>query len=267
MTGLVSALLLASGMSCVLGPEARVEGERAVERARYTFVLGATRPFDEAYPRPVFEKRVAGELRQERALAKSFGFEVTPELLAREFERVERDTKAPDQWQAVKTALGDDRRFIEEVVCRPLIVDRTLRWRFAFDAATHAAPHAKARAARARWQAGEAVEGARLLTLSRRSAPESTDRLLEKARSSASGPRVLSAEPPAEEDHPLPLHPDALRVLEEQLGKRGDVSPILSERDRFAVYRLLEVSGETWRVEAVFFPKVDFEAWLAAFER
>ena len=54
--------------------------------------------------------------------------------------------------------------------------------------------------------------------------------------------------------------------MEGQLGRRGDVSPILSERDRFAVYRLLEESGETWKVEAVFFPKVDFEAWLAAFD-
>lgn len=266
MTSLMSALVLASGLSFGVGTQTRVEGERAMERARYSFVLGASQPFDEAYPRTVFEKRVAGEVRQERALAKAFGFHVTPELLAREYERIERDTKAPDQWLAVKSALGDDRSQIEEVVCRPLLVDRTLRWRFAFDGAVHAEAHEKARAARARWQGGEAAEGARVLTLSRRSAAESTDRLMEKARSSASGPRVMSTEPPAEEAPPVPMHPDAVRVLEAQLRKPGDLSPILSERDQFAVYRLLEVSEESWRVEAVFFPKVDLEAWLAAFE-
>jgi hypothetical protein len=46
-----------------------VEGERAVERARYQFVIGNTRPFDEVYPRSVFEKRVAREMAQEELLA------------------------------------------------------------------------------------------------------------------------------------------------------------------------------------------------------
>ncbi len=65
-------------------PSVRAEEERAVERARYQFVIGATRPFDEVYPRSLFEKRVARELAQERVLRRVFGLSVTRELLAEE---------------------------------------------------------------------------------------------------------------------------------------------------------------------------------------
>jgi hypothetical protein len=78
---------------------------------------------------------------EERLLKGAFGIRVTPELLAQELDRIEKSTKAPDQWEAIKKALGDDRRLIEEVFCRPLLVDRALRAKLAFDQKIHAAPH------------------------------------------------------------------------------------------------------------------------------
>jgi hypothetical protein len=90
-----------------------VDGERAVERARYRFVIGATQPFDEVYPRSVFEKKVAREIAEERVLKKVFGVTVTKAVLAAEFDRIEKTTKAPDQWEAIKAALKNDRRRIE----------------------------------------------------------------------------------------------------------------------------------------------------------
>jgi hypothetical protein len=193
----------------------RVEGERAVERARYSFVIGATRPFDEVYPRSVFEERVAREIGQERVLKKAFGLTVTGDLLAREFERIEASTRSPEQWLAIKKALGNDRRLIEQVFCRPLLVERALRAKFAFDQKIHEVPHQKAREAREALRADGAVEGSRPILASRRSEPAATtDELLGKAREEASLPRILSPPKEAVSNAPLPLDPEVRTVLE-----------------------------------------------------
>ena len=190
---LALALLLAAPP---LSLAERVEGTRSVERARDAFVIGATRPFDEVYPRSVFEQKVRRELAEERVLSRVFGMEVTPALLAAEYERIEKETRAPDQWEAIKQALGGDRRMIEEVVCRPLLVDRALRARFAFDQTIHERSTSKPGRAREAFLAGKTPSGAKRLRLSRRGeAAEGTDAMLARARAEATGPRVL---PPAD---------------------------------------------------------------------
>ncbi len=55
---------LASGGGLVPAPSVRAEEERAVGRARYRFLIGATRPFDEVYPTLAF--REAGRARTGR---------------------------------------------------------------------------------------------------------------------------------------------------------------------------------------------------------
>lgn len=242
----------------------RVEGARAVEMARVAFVIGATRPFDEVYPRSVFEKKVERELAEERVLARQFGMEVTPALLAGEYERIEKETRAPDQWEAIKKALGGDRWRVEEVVCRPLLVDRVLRARFAFDQTIHAAEHQKARLAREAFLAGTTPSGTKILRLSRRGeAAEGTDEMLARARAAATAPKVLSpagAEP--KEDRPPTLDPEMVKVLEKELKAKGDVTTILEERNRFSVFRLVRSDAGEWLVEAVVVPKRDFDRWL-----
>src|SRR2546430_1337623 len=63
---LASMLTLLLFLSLLADPQltvaARVDAERAVERARHQFVIGATKPFDELYPRSFFEARVAREM-------------------------------------------------------------------------------------------------------------------------------------------------------------------------------------------------------------
>jgi len=242
----------------------RVEGARAVERARYTFVIGATRPFDEVYPRSAFEKKVERELAEERLLSRQFGMEVTRELLSAEYERIERETRAPDQWEAIKKALGGDRQRVDEVVCRPLLVDRVLRARFAFDPTIHTAEHQKARLAREAFLAGTTPGGAKLVRLSRRGeVTEGTDEMLARARAEATGPKVLSpAGAEQKEDRPLTLDPEMVTVLEKELKAKGDVTTILEERDRFSVFRLVRSDPGEWLVEAVEVPKRDFDRWL-----
>jgi hypothetical protein len=244
----------------------RVEGARAAERARYTFVIGATRPFDEAYPRSVFEKKIKREMAEERVLSREFRMQVTAELLSSEYERIEKETRAPDQWEAIKKSLGGSRRKIEEVVCRPGLVDRALRARFAFDQKIHAAEHQKARLARDAFLAGKMPSGMKLLHLSRRGeAPAGTDEMLARARADATGPKVLSPTgPESKEDQPLVPDPEMVKVLEKELRAKGDVTTILEERNRFSVFRLMTSDAGEWLVEAVQVPKRDFDRWLDA---
>ncbi len=242
----------------------RVEGAREVERARYAFVINATKPFDEVYPRSVFERNVRREADEERVLRREFGMAVTEQLLAAEYERIERETRAPEQWAAIKSALGNDRRKIEEIVCRPLLVDRALRARFAFDQAIHARDHQKARAARALFLAGKAPPGMTRLRLSRRSEAEGTQEMLARAKADAAVPKLLSS-PSAErvEDRPLAVDPEMAAVLEKELKATGDVTTILEERARFSVFRLVRSDAKEWVVDAVVVPKLDFDRWFA----
>lgn len=261
----ILALLLSGGAG--LSVEARVDGERAVERARYRFVIGATQPFDEVYPRSVFEKRVNREIAEERVLRKSFEMVITPQLLRQEFDRIEKDTKAPDQWKAIKAALGNDRRRIEEIFCRPLLVERALHVRFEFDQTVHAGPHQRAREARAEFLAGRKPAAASVIVLARGGRPAKTEDILARAQRDAALPRVL--EPPLKRNSnaPVPVEPELAAVLQRELVKPGDVTTILEERDRFSVFRLIEKPKDSWRVEAVTFPKVDFDTWFEKVRR
>lgn len=241
----------------------RVDGARAAERARYVFVIGATKPFDEVYPRSVFEKKVKRGLAEERVLSRRFGMKVTEELLSAEYERIEKETRAPDQWEAIQKALGGSRRKTEEVYCRPLLVGRALRARFAFDQKIHEAEHQKAREAREMFLAGKTPKGARTIRLARKGEPGGTDELLAKARSEASGPKILSQEEPGKKnDAPVPVDPEMATALEKELKKKGDVTTILEERNRFSVFRLVTSDPGEWLVEGVQIPKRDFDRWL-----
>lgn len=261
MTPLLLVPFLALGVQAV--PPGRLDAARAVERARYAFVIGATRPFDAVYPPAVFETRVARELAEERVLEQVFGLRPTPALLAQEYDRIETATSVPEQWDAIKAALGHDRRRIEDAFCRPVLVHRALQARFAFDPRIHAETYARARQARALLLEGRTPPGAARMVLSRRGTPDGAmDELLEKARAEAVVPRVLRPPDEPPQSAPAALHPEAAAALEAQLLRPGDVSTVLSEWDQFAVYRLIESTDEAWTVEAGVFPKRDFESWF-----
>lgn len=262
---LVLALTVGTGAS----HSDRVEGLRAVERARYAFALNATRPFDEVYPREVFEKRVCRQEQEERVLRERFRLAVTPALLAREYERIERETRAPEQWAAIRRALGDDRRRLEEIFCRPLLVERALHARFDFDPRVHAEAHARARRARAAFLSGRTPVGAASVRILRKpDAAPTTDELLERSRAEPSGPRSPdSTQAPPPLDSPFAVNPEMARVLEKELRRPGDVTTILEERDRFSVFRLQGLDGAEWRVLAVQIPKRDFEGWFESLRR
>ena len=241
----------------------RAEGERAVERARYAFVLEARRPFDEVYPRSIFQRRARREVLEERVLSERFGMSITPRILAAEFDRIERETKARDQWDAIKQALGGDRGRVEDIYCRPLLIERALLARFEFDQQIHAAPHENARRARAEFRAGRKPDGARSLVLSRiAQANLTTEEMLSTAKAESHLPRRIEAPAPPRDDRPIPLDAEVRSVLERELKSPGDVTTILEERSAFVVYRLVAITPSAWRVDAVDFAKVDFDSWF-----
>jgi len=245
-----------------------VDGARAVERARYSFVIGATKPFDEVYPRSVFEKKVKREAAEEKVLLREFGMSVTAELLAAEYDRIEKETRAPDQWAAMKSALGNERQRVEQVVCRPLLVERALRRRYAFDPKIHEKERQKARAAREVFLSGKTPPEAKTLRIARGGASAlPADDMLKKAQAESKGTKVLSpGGPPGEPttEKPVPVDPEMAKVLETELKSKGDVTTILEERDRFSVFRLVAAGADEWLVEGVQVPKKDFDAWMGS---
>jgi hypothetical protein len=229
-------------------PPGRLDAARAVERARYAFVIGATQPFDVAYPRTVFEKRVARELAEERVLEQVFGVRLTPAQLAQEYDRIERTTRAPDQWEAIKVALGRDRRRIEDGFCRPCLSNASCRnGSRSTRGSTRGARRARARPARCWSRAGPA--GAARMRLSRRARP-STDDLLKKAREESAGPRC-SARPTQRTERAHRLHPEA-GALEAQLLRPGDVDGARRTASYLPAHR---EDGRGVIAEAVTFPK------------
>ncbi|MDD1632375.1 MAG: hypothetical protein LUP91_09230, partial [Methylococcaceae bacterium] len=238
MTPLLLIPFLAGNVQAV--PPGRLDAARAVERARYAFVIGATQSFDASFPPSVFVERVARERAEELVLQQVFGVTLAPAQLAREFDRIERTTRAPEQWEAIKAALGHDRRRIEDAFCRPALIKRLLQARFAFDPRIHGEAHARARRARALMLQGGTPPGAARMVLGRRVTPdEATGDLLRKAKAEAAVPRVLASPDQRATSGPIALHPEAAAALEAQLVRPGDVSNVLSEWDRFTVYRLV----------------------------
>lgn len=236
-----------------------IASSEAIERSRYAFVIGNKPPFEKQYPRSLFEKRLHDEKEREAVLWRVYQIRITASDMEEEFSRIEKSTQAPDQWEAMKAAVHDDRHIIEEVICRPLLVDRALHAKFAFDQKIHARAHEQAREARAAWLAGREPAGAAAVTINRSgSSAESTADMLSRARQQSQ-----SADPMNGRDTsaPVPIEAEAVAALEKQIHKPGDVSHILEYPDRFEVYRLIEATPEIWRADVVQFPKEAFDSW------
>jgi hypothetical protein len=259
--GFWMAILAASSSASL---QARVDATAAVERARYSFRVGASRLVEEAYPRTVFEARVAREEAEEEVLQAAFGWIPTAEDLREELARIESSTREPEQWVAIKAVLGEDAHRIMEVVCRPIVVSRVLRSRFAFDHEIQRELLQKARLARAELRAGPSSSTARRIQLDASGDTMTTERWLEQAKADARhGSLVAGVPTPVEGEQPEPLPAELAAVLERELHEPGDVTTILEWPDRFEVYRLVGREGSIWTVDAVRVPKRDFEEWFS----
>ena len=117
----------ASGSERVLSFEDRLGCQEAIERVYYSHQIGARRPFEEAVPREVIERKVRTSLLQSVALEQWWRTLVTAESLERELERIAGNTRLPERLLEVYGALGNDSVLIQECLARPVLVERLER--------------------------------------------------------------------------------------------------------------------------------------------
>lgn len=139
VTVLTYALSLAAGLSQTrdLTFEDRVKAQEKIERVYYAHQIGATRPFEEAVPRAVLEKKVRTYLKQSVALEEFWNTPLTGEALEKELSRIAQKTRFPDRLTEVYAALEDDPFLVEECFVRPALADRLTHGFFSFDQRIH----------------------------------------------------------------------------------------------------------------------------------
>jgi len=115
--------------------EERVRAQEAIERVYYAHQIGATRPFEEAVPRAILERKVRTYLKESLALERLWGAPVTATALREEWERIARSTRMPERLEELHAALGHDAVLIQECLVRPVLVHRLVRLAFASDRA------------------------------------------------------------------------------------------------------------------------------------
>lgn len=116
--------------------EDRVKAQEAIERVYDAHQIGATKPFEEAVPRAVLEKKVRTYLEESAALERTWHTPLTIRALAWELERMNRNTRLPERLRKIYSALGNDRHLILESLARPALAGRLSR---NFSAATRRA--------------------------------------------------------------------------------------------------------------------------------
>ena len=147
MPGTLRSIRLVIALAALVAPavqardltfEDRVRAQEAIERVYYSHQIGASKPFEEAVPRPALEAKVEKYLKQSVALERFWNTPVTAEMLQAEMERQARQTRMPERLSELYSALGDDPSLVRECLARPALVDRLTQSFFAFDERLHA---------------------------------------------------------------------------------------------------------------------------------
>ena len=119
--------------SAALDFEARVRAQEAIERSYYSHQSDATKPFEQAVPRAVLEKKVRAYLLKSAALERFWSTRITAEMLERETRRIAERTRLPGRLQELFAALEGDPLLVQECLVRPVLADRLLHNLFASD--------------------------------------------------------------------------------------------------------------------------------------
>src|SRR5262249_8907350 len=109
----------------------------AIERVYYSHQIGVTKPFEEAVPRGVLERKVQTYLKQCVALEELWKTPVTARMLQREAARMAQKSRMPERLMELQRALKGDRFLFEETVDRAALADRLSRNFFTFDERFH----------------------------------------------------------------------------------------------------------------------------------
>jgi N-acetylneuraminic acid mutarotase len=134
--------------------EERVRAQEAIQRVYYSHQIGASVPFEKAFPRELLERQVRDYLKQSDLLERTWHTPVTSAALQAELERIARHSRLPERLQEIYSALDDDPVLIEECFARRSLVDRLARSLFSGDERIHGEEGAQAEALRHRIESG-----------------------------------------------------------------------------------------------------------------
>lgn len=280
----VSFLLMAT-MAEAEGFHALCADRAAIERVYYNHRLGQKPPFEEASPPALIERLVRQDRREEAALRRVYGVEITPAMLDAEVQRINTTTRAPEMLAEIKTALGNDPVRFANAFAKPFLVERLLRERFENDDKLHAYRRQACEAVRNRLLAAHA-DGAtidQLLAqlrqtdanavtettwqLGARPAADGTPSADEMEIKKRFGPdaQLLSSPQANGNDHKPyfeDLPPALQNVLRVQLRAPGNISAVIETPSGFLLYLVREKTEEVLAVACLSLPKQSYEEWL-----
>lgn len=104
--------------------EERVRAQDAIERVYYAHQIGATKPFEQAVPREVIERKVLRYLALSAEAERRAGSPIDASALRREMERIARGTRLPGRLRELYAALDRDPVLVAECLARPALVHR-----------------------------------------------------------------------------------------------------------------------------------------------
>jgi len=237
----------ATAQSRQLTFEERVRAQEAIERLYYSHQIGVSRPFEEAIPRSLLERKVTTYLKQSAALEMFWKSPVSGEQLRRELERMAANSRMPERLQQIYAVLGNDPFLVEETVARPALVDRLTRNFFAMDARFHAEERAQAEAIH------EDLLHGRLDPMS--DSPGRTVLEVSHGDAGAPGPGRLE------------LTPEAFERFQSRLpDKVGDTGRVEETREAFLIRVPLDQSSDTARVATFTVAKLGWDEWWSSVE-
>jgi N-acetylneuraminic acid mutarotase len=243
--------------------EDRVHAQVAIERVFYSHQIGATRPFEEAVPRELLERKVRTYLKQSLSLERVWNAPVTAEMLRQELERIARSTRMPDRLRELHAALGNDPFLIQECLVRPVLADRLARDFFARDPARHAA------ARRAAQRLREDLRSGRIDAFAR--SPLRTVWTLVRIEGRRPG-----IPPAGDDDQGQPARRDGLRFevgpeefarwSEGLAGPPGEIGAVLESDEAFTIRVALARTPDTMRIAVFAIEKGNWNDWWKQIE-
>jgi N-acetylneuraminic acid mutarotase len=225
--------------------EERVNAQEAIERVYYSHQIGATRPFEEAVPRALLERKVETYLAESLALERFWSTPISVAMLDREMERQARNSRMPGLLRELYGALRNDPFLVAECIARPALVDRFVRSFVSSDSRLQSRARAEAEMLR---ESLEANGLGRLAKDSRRtevSIQRSSFELNSRTKESV-----------------LLLPPDAFDRVRRLLPSRvATIGPIEEGKTSFVIRVIEEESDGFVRVSSFVVNKVTWDLW------
>jgi len=236
--------------------EERFRAQEAIQRVYYSHQIGASVPFEKAFPRELLERQVRDYLKQSDLLERYWHTPVTAAALRAELERITRHSRLPERLQEIYSALDDNPVLIEECFARRSLVDRLARSLFSRDERIHGEQGAQAEALRHRIESGnlsaETADPHRsVVEVILDSTREGSERAMVLETDDASSRNSMSAGEFEKWRAGLP-------------SKSGEAGPLRDLHDAFEFQVILSEEPGRVRVATYSFPKESWATWWEA---